>query len=127
MFHILIIGAGGFVGTICRYLLSSGLKEIFPKHHLPYGTIGVNIAGCLVIGLLGGLAEVRHWFSHELRIFLLIGVLGGFTTFSSFSYESLSLFRSGHTALALVNSLGSIAAGLFAVWAGFRISRLFPA
>jgi fluoride exporter len=125
MLHILIIGAGGFVGTICRYLLSSGLKEIFPKHHLPYGTIGVNLLGCLVIGLIGGLAEIKHWFSHEIRIFLLIGVLGGFTTFSSFSYETLSLFRSGHTFLGLVNSLGSVAAGLLAVWIGFRVSRIF--
>lgn len=89
----------------------------------PWGTLAVNIGGCFVIGLLFGLGETRQLFSPQARLFLLVGVLGGFTTFSTFGLESFNLLRDGEAARALANVALHIIVGLGAVWAGILCSR----
>lgn len=121
--HLLWVGSGGFAGAIGRYLLSGWVHRLLPAAQFPWGTLAVNVAGCLLIGLLAGLADVRQLFSPEARLFLLIGCLGGFTTFSTFGYETLALAREAETLKALANIALHLGAGLAAVWLGAALAR----
>lgn len=118
---LLLVGAGGFVGSVGRYLVSGWVHRAVPFAGFPYGTLVVNVLGCLVIGLAGGVVESRQLFGPDLRIFLLIGVLGGFTTFSSFAYESLALARDAELARAFANVAGQVLLGLTAAWLGYAL------
>jgi len=119
-----MIGMGGFTGSICRHLTSELSNKIFSEPFFPYGTILVNIAGCLFIGFLGGLSETRAIFTSEVRALILIGFLGGFTTFSAFGYEIFTIARNGQFAVALTNLILHITLGFGAVWAGFSLHKL---
>jgi fluoride exporter len=121
---VLLAGCGGFLGSIARYLLGGAIHRLVQAPVFPFGTLVVNVSGCLAIGLLGGLADQRGLLSPGARVFLLIGVLGGFTTFSSFGYETFQLARDGETLLALANILLQLVLGLSAVWAGNAVIRL---
>lgn len=125
MLKILLIGAGGFVGTVLRYLVS-GLAHSFISagSAFPYGTLVVNTLGCFLIGFFSGLVETRQLFDPETRVFVLIGLLGGFTTFSSFGYETFALMRDGQTTAALSNIGLQVVLGLAAVWCGHVLARL---
>ncbi len=123
MTNILLVGAGGFFGSIARYLLSGWVHNAIPYTRFPYGTLTVNVFGCLLIGFLGGLAEMRNVFGPETRLFLFIGFLGGFTTFSTFGHETMALLRDGDGLRAFANILFSITICLMAVWLGNTISR----
>jgi len=90
----------------------------------PVGTLVVNVLGCLVIGVLGAIGQHVQPWSPGARLFLFTGILGGFTTFSAFGYETFELLRSGAAALAALNVLAQVAAGLAAVWAGYRLVLL---
>jgi CrcB protein len=125
MLKILMVGVGGFAGAICRYLIYETTLFFYKGAWLPLGTLTVNVSGCFVIGLLGGLSETREIFSPEIRALVFVGFLGGFTTFSSFGYEIFFLARNGQTGAALANLGLQIILGLLAVWAGFSLSRLF--
>lgn len=122
------VGLGGFVGATGRYVVSLGVQRLLPGGVVPYGTLTVNVVGCLAIGLLGGWAEARDLHvAATLRLFLLVGVLGGFTTFSAFAFETLSLTRGGesfpallHVALHLVLCLAAVGLGDAAARALFR-------
>ena len=83
-----VVGSGGFLGALARFGLSGLVHRQLPLATFPYGTLVVNLLGCLAIGVITGLAESRQLFGPEVRTFALIGLLGGFTTFSSFGYES---------------------------------------
>ena len=120
----LLVGCGGFLGSIGRYLLGGAVHRIVQSPVFPFGTLLVNVSGCLAIGFLGGLAEERGLLSPEARVFLLIGVLGGFTTFSSFGYETFQLLRDGEMLPALLNVLLQVGLGLVGVWAGYTSTRL---
>ena len=124
MLLIALIGTGGFLGAIMRYLVEGRIQDLLRNPSFPYGTLGVNIIGCLLIGLLAGLAESRQLFGAEARGFLLVGLLGGFTTFSTFSYETLALARDGQAIAALANVSLQVVLGFAAVWAGYGASRL---
>ncbi len=124
MLNILFIGLGGFLGSISRYLVGGLVQRLFPFTVFPYGTLVVNVLGCLLIGFTIGLVEIRQMFRPEIRLFLLIGVLGGFTTFSTFSYETFDLARDGETVRAGMNVALHIVAGLGAVWLGNILSRI---
>ncbi len=87
------------------------------------GTLAVNLVGCLLIGFLAGLAEFRGLFSPEIRMFLLIGVLGGFTTFSTFGYETYQLLRDGQMHFAITNICMSVVLGILGVGAGFALAK----
>ena len=123
MLNIVFVGVGGFFGSIGRYLLAGAIYQMFPKFYFPIGTAVVNILGCLLIGFLTGLAEVRNLLGPEMRVFLLIGLLGGFTTFSTFGFETFALLRDGAFLAALANVLIQVIVGISAVWLGFNLIR----
>ena len=125
MLNLVFIGVGGLLGSIGRYLLAGALHQIFPNAFFPFGTAGVNILGCFLIGFITGLAEVRNLLSPELRVFLLIGLLGGFTTFSTFGYETIALLRDGVFFMVVANVLVQVIMGLLVVWIGFNLIRYF--
>jgi len=119
---LLVIGIGGFFGSIARYSLGIYLTRFFDEARFPVGTFTVNVLGCFVIGLVGGLIEYRNLFSPEIRLMLLVGILGGFTTFSSFGNETLYLFQQGELNTVLLYVGLSVICGLLAVWIGSRIA-----
>ncbi len=118
MIRLLLVGSGGFIGSILRYLLSGLVQQSSKSVGFPYGTLAVNIVGCFVIGFLSQLAETRGLFTTESRAFVFIGILGGFTTFSAFGNETFNLWRDGENLLVLANIAGHLVAGLGAVWLG---------
>ena len=116
MFKILLAGIGGFIGSSLRYLVSGFVQDWSRSIDFPYGTLAVNLIGCLAIGFLSQLAETRGYFTAEARTLVFIGVLGGFTTFSAFSNETMNLWREGEAALAATNVAAHLALCLGAVW-----------
>lgn len=124
MRNILIVGLGGFIGSVLRYLVSGWLQKLAETSIFPYGTLGVNVLGCLVIGLLGGWAENVELFGPSVRLFLLLGLLGGFTTFSTFGYETVALLRDRETVIALGYVGSHLLLGLAAVALGYGLSNL---
>jgi len=121
--EVFFVGAGGFVGASLRFIMSGLVQRLDPMGTFPYGTMSVNVLGCLVIGVLGGLADSRHVLGPNARLFVILGVLGGFTTFSTFAFESLALLRDGESLRAGANVLGSVAACLVSVWLGYAIGN----
>lgn len=113
-----IIGAGGFVGAVLRYLVSGWVQYRSGSIIFPFGTMSVNMIGCLVIGFLTFLVESRSLFSPELRSFVLIGLLGAFTTFSTFGNETLGLIRDNRIDLATMNAGIQVVVGVGMVWLG---------
>ena len=118
MLNILLVGLGGALGSAARYLVSGWVQAVTKSADFPYGTLTVNVVGCFVIGLLAELAASRGVFTSEARAFIFIGILGGFTTFSSFGNETFNLAHSGEMASALVNVGANVIIGLLAVWLG---------
>lgn len=118
MVNVLWVGAGGFIGSILRYALSGLVQEWTRRDDFPVGTLAVNLLGCLIIGLLSQLAEARGAFSPETRAFVFIGILGGFTTFSTFGNETMNLLRDKESFLAVINITGHFVLGLGMVWLG---------
>ena len=116
MVKILLAGVGGFVGSILRYSVSGFVQDLSRSINFPYGTLAVNFLGCLAIGFLSQLAESRGYFTAETRTLIFIGVLGGFTTFSAFSNETINLWREGENLLASVNIAAHLVLCLGAVW-----------
>ena len=123
MLKIAIIGIGGFVGAILRYLVAGSVHSIIKTATFPLGTMTVNIVGCLLIGVGGGLMESRQLFSPEWRAFIFVGILGSFTTFSTFGLETFNLARDGQWLSSFGNLGISIILGLGAVLAGHTLSR----
>jgi CrcB protein len=118
---ILVIGAGSFIGGACRYMLSQFIQNRFLST-FPYGTLGVNIIGCFLIGLVFGLNE-RGNIGMEWRLFLATGIIGGFTTFSAFSNEIVFLLRDGQFWHAFVYISASIFIGLLATFTGISLIK----
>lgn len=125
MLKILAVGSGGFLGAVFRYLVSVSVQTQFPESKFPYGTITANLLGCLLIGFLAGLFELKSWGHPEVRLFIFVGILGGFTTFSTFSNETLLLFENGNTILSFANLGIQVVFGLAFVWLGYQLLRLF--
>lgn len=120
-----MVGMGGFTGAICRYLIGEYSTKLLPPDFLFYPTLIVNVLGCLLIGILGGISEVKDILTPEMRGLLIIGFLGGFTTYSTFGYELFILTKGEQLTLALTNLVLHLVLGLGAVWMGFSISKLF--
>lgn len=118
----LLVGTGGFFGACLRFVLAGVVQRIDPLARFPYGTLVVNLVGCLAIGLLSGVGESRQVFGPGARLFVFIGLLGGFTTFSTFGFESFALLREGENLKAVVNITASVVLGLAAVWAGYAMT-----
>lgn len=124
MFNVLLVGIGGFIGSLLRYVTSGYVQQWTQSADFPYGTLVVNLVGCFVIGFLSQLADARGVFSTESRSFVFVGILGGFTTFSSFSNETMNLLRDGETVPAFANVTAHIVLGLGAVWLGRTVAQL---
>ena len=124
MLKIVFIGLGGCAGAILRYLVARGVHTLIQTASFPVGTMTVNVAGCLLIGIGGGLMESRQLFSPELRAFLFVGILGSFTTFSTFGLETFNLAKEGQWLASFGNVGISLILGLAAVLAGHLLSRL---
>lgn len=118
MLPIVLVGVGSLIGGVLRYGLSTWVYRALDNPWFPYGTLAVNGLGCLVIGFLAGMAESRLAFTSEARLFIFVGILGGFTTFSSFALETFSLARDTQSAAAFVNIALQLVLGLAAVWIG---------
>jgi CrcB protein len=122
MRNLLLVGAGGFLGSVARYYVSGWATQLSYASRFPFGTLLVNASGCLLIGLLGGLAEHAHLMSASTRLFLLTGFLGGFTTYSAFAYETYFLGREHILSAALGNVGLHLLLGLGAVVVGARLA-----
>lgn len=121
--RVLLIGVGGFVGSVLRYGLSGLTQDLAPRSVFPVGTLAVNILGCLAIGVLSELADARGFLSPDIRALLIVGLLGGFTTFSAFANETVNAIRGGSFVLALANVLLSVGACLLAVSVGRALAH----
>jgi CrcB protein len=115
---LLWVGLGGFLGSVLRYLASGWAQTISGSVSFPFGTLTVNALGCFAIGSLSYLADARGLLSPDTRLFLIVGVLGGFTTFSAFGNETMNLLRDGQVLHASLNIVASLLLCLAAVWAG---------
>ncbi len=122
MTKLLLIGAGGFLGSILRYLMSGFAQSLSQSTVFPYGTLAVNMLGCLCIGFLSRLCTSSALIGADTQAFLVVGILGGFTTFSAFGNETMNLIREGEAALALLNVGAQVLLGLGAVWFGYTLA-----
>ena len=120
--NILLVAFGGAFGSVSRYLLGTWIQSVSKSIDFPYGTLMVNLLGCFVIGFLSQLAETRGVFTSEHRAFIFIGILGGFTTFSSFGNDTINLLRDGETFNALANVGANVILGLALVWLGRNVA-----
>jgi CrcB protein len=121
---ILLVALGGAIGSVSRFKLSGYILHHTIDWRFPAGTFVVNVLGCLVAGLLAGLAEKYDYFSADARLLVFTGVLGGFTTFSAFGLETMFLIKRGELVVAGANVILSVIAGLIALWIGFGLSAL---
>lgn len=121
--NILLIGAGGFAGSIARYFLSR-LNLAVDLFSIPVGTLLVNVIGCFVIGILTGIAEKGAFLSAEWRMFLMVGLCGGFTTFSTFAGENLMLLHNGQFGALITYTGLSVLLGFAAVYFGYASTNI---
>lgn len=122
MFKILMIAAGGAIGATLRYSIS-GWGQKFVVGSFPMGTLLVNLIGCLLIGFFCAFFAGPQLIREEYRVGLLVGVLGAFTTFSTFGWETFSLANDNQLRLAALNIVLSNGVGLLAVWFGYRMGE----
>jgi CrcB protein len=122
--QILLIFIGGGIGAVCRFLAVRTVQDLVSGWIFPLGTLCVNMLGCLLIGFLAQISELRGVLQPDARLFLFVGILGGFTTFSSFGYETIQLMRDGEMAYAVSNAVGQLVLGLLCVWGGSVLARL---
>ena len=118
----ILIALAGLVGTLLRYWVSGAVSSRY--HTFPWGTIAVNVVGCLVTGLVFGLIEEGSLVSPTIRAVILIGLLGGFTTFSAYGLQTFALLRDGAFGLALLNMALSNVLCLCLIWAGYVVARV---
>lgn len=120
---LLLIGLGGFLGSIARYRTAVLFTRLWPST-FPFGTFAANVVGCLLIGIVYGLWGRMGWLTPEWRLFLATGFCGGYTTFSSFTYENANLLQTGHYRTFFIYTAASVILGLAAVVLGTLITKL---
>ncbi len=123
MKQLLLIGLGGFIGSIARYLVSK-LNITWQFYNIPMGTLIVNIVGGLLIGFISGLLVHNILTGQNVKLFLITGVCGGFTTFSAFAFENVQLIQEGYNATAIIYIVSSILFSILAALAGLWFSKL---
>jgi CrcB protein len=119
---ILLVALGGAMGSVSRYLLGTWIQAVSRSIDFPFGTLTVNLLGCFMIGFLSQLAEARGAFTPESRALIFVGILGGFTTFSSFGNDTINLVRDGEMFNALANVGANVIFGLLLVWSGRTVA-----
>ncbi len=124
MYNLLWIAAGGALGAVLRFLMTWGSHTVFPGFR-PLGTMLVNVLGCLLVGMLMSWIMHSKTIGSPLHLFLVPGLLGGFTTFSAFGYETVTLWQEKHANLAVLNLAGSVGLGLCAVVLGQCLMERF--
>ena len=125
MDKIFIVGMGGFMGAVLRYLVSGYVQNITQSIAFPYGTLVVNISGCFLIGMLYHLVESQTGITADMRLLLMVGLVGSFTTYSTFSSETMNLLQDQRLFPALTNIGAHLIFGLFAVMLGrFAITAI---
>ena len=122
MKNVLLVGLGGGLGSMARYLCQRGAASIL-QHPIPWGTWGVNIIGCFLIGIFWGMSfrgfdNNEHW-----KLFLMTGICGGYTTFSAFTLEGIGLIKEDKLALFFIYLTGSVITGLLATYLGMKLTR----
>ena len=117
--NFLLVGLGGMIGSVCRYAIAL----IFKNTYFPFSTLIVNVIGSFIIGLILGISLKNPTFNNEWRLFLATGICGGFTTFSAFSYENMSLLKSGNYSYFFLYVGGSVVFGIFAAWFGMLLIK----
>jgi fluoride exporter len=120
--EILLVGLGGGVGSIARFLCQRGAYAFYP-HAFPFGTLIVNFTGCLLIGMLLGLTERGAIVREEWRLLLVIGFCGGFTTFSAFAAENIQLLKDGKLLYFLIYTIASVVLGILATFVGISVFK----
>ncbi len=120
---LLLVGLGGAIGSMLRYLSTYTIINRFPQIPVIYSTLVVNIIGSFLIGLIFGLSMRYDCISHQWRLFLATGICGGYTTFSAFSHENINLLQSGHYGTCFLYILISVIVCLIATWTGLFITR----
>ncbi len=120
--NILLVGLGGGLGSMARYLFQRWAYSVYP-HHFPWGTLGVNIIGCFLIGILWGTSFKTFESNESWKLFLMVGLCGGFTTFSAFTLEGIGLIREQRLALFFSYVAVSVVLGLLATYIGIKITR----
>jgi len=120
---LFLVGSGSCIGGIARYLIGKLAQEAIGLAY-PFGTLLVNVSGCLLIGLIYGFSD-KQLIAPDWRFFLATGLCGGYTTFSSFSYENISLLREGQTFIFFLYVFLSLALGLLATWLGIALTKAF--
>jgi fluoride exporter len=120
----ILVGVGGFLGSVLRYVVGGWVGRLKAGWTFPVETLVVNVAGCAVLGALAGVAESRGVLTGTMRTFLFIGLLGGFTTFSSYGYETFQLLRDGQWQAAVLSTALQVVLGVGAVWVGHSLARL---
>jgi CrcB protein len=123
MLRILLVGLAGLAGTLCRYWLSGAASWRYGEA-FPAGTLAVNLLGCFAAGLLFHLMQERQAFSETARAAVFVGLLGGFTTFSSYGLQTFTLLREGRVGFAALNVVASNVLGLLLVWVGYAAGKL---
>lgn len=123
MTRLLLVLLGGALGTGCRFAVSNLVAATIGLRQFPVATFLINVSGSFLIGFLAEWFDARATVSPELRAAVLVGILGGYTTFSSFSLETLNLLRDGAWQKALLYPMGSVLLGLLAVWCGVQLAR----
>jgi CrcB protein len=120
--NLLLIAIGGAIGSVARYAFSTAVLRATGSL-FPVGTFAVNLLGCAVFGGIVGAAQQRFILTPELRAFLLVGLLGGFTTFSSYAFESFALLRDGQFVAAALNIVGQVVGGLAGFWMAYVVTN----
>lgn len=121
--NLLLVGLGGGIGSIARYLCQKWFNENYP-HPFPWGTFLVNLSGCFLIGVFYAASEKSAVLSPQTRLLLITGFCGGFTTFSTFAFENMNLLRTGDMLYFSIYTVASVALGIAGVFAGIAITKL---
>jgi CrcB protein len=120
--QLLIVGAGGFVGSVFRFAIGGAIQRVIPMAGFPFGILVVNLLGCGAIGIVSGFAESRDFVTPELRLFVVVGLLGGFTTFSTFANDGMAMLRDQAFGEALATVALHVIGGFVAVWLGHKLT-----